>query len=156
MGLDARKPVFGGLRTTQAQASLRFRAVWSAPLLIAFGKYHIKASYKRNFNFLASLCSWAGWSESHFVGNPEDRFSCYKAQIRVVIKHQFCYFSNKVSLGTHKKCLNETVLLSTQWYFVWEITKLMFNMQTKYHWVLKRNVSMRQFFWVPSDILFEK
>ena len=26
-------------------------------------------------NFLASLCSWAGWFESGFVGNPEDRFS---------------------------------------------------------------------------------
>ena len=26
-GLDARKPVFGGLRTTQAQTSLRIRAV---------------------------------------------------------------------------------------------------------------------------------
>ena len=27
MGLDARKPVFGGLRITQAQTSLRIRAV---------------------------------------------------------------------------------------------------------------------------------
>ena len=27
------------------------------------------------FNFLASLCSWAGWFESDFVGNSEDRFS---------------------------------------------------------------------------------
>ena len=27
MGLDARKPVFGDLRTTQAQTSLRIRAV---------------------------------------------------------------------------------------------------------------------------------
>ena len=27
MGLDARKPVFGGLRTTQAQTSLRIRAI---------------------------------------------------------------------------------------------------------------------------------
>ena len=33
------------------------------------------------FNFLASLCSWAGWFESHFVGNPEDRFSRVTAQI---------------------------------------------------------------------------
>ena len=38
MGLDARKPVFGGLRTTQAQTSLRgrVRADLSAPLLIAY------------------------------------------------------------------------------------------------------------------------
>ena len=26
------------------------------------------------FNFLASLCSWPGWFESGFVGNPEGRF----------------------------------------------------------------------------------
>ena len=38
MGLDARKPVFGGLQITPAQTSLRFRAVWSAPLLFPFWK----------------------------------------------------------------------------------------------------------------------
>ena len=38
MGLDTRKPVLGGLRTTQAQTSLRIRAVWSAPLLFAIRK----------------------------------------------------------------------------------------------------------------------
>ena len=38
-------------------------------------KYHIQTWYTRNFNFLASLCSWAGWFESRFLGNPEDRFS---------------------------------------------------------------------------------
>ena len=32
------KTVFGGLRTTQAQTSLRIRAVWSAPLLFAYSK----------------------------------------------------------------------------------------------------------------------
>ena len=38
IGLDARKPVFGGLRITQLQTSLPIRAVWSAPLLFAFWK----------------------------------------------------------------------------------------------------------------------
>ena len=38
MGLVARKPVFRGLRTTQAQTSLRICAVWSAPLLFVFCK----------------------------------------------------------------------------------------------------------------------
>ena len=38
MGLDMRKPVFGCLRTTKAQTSLRIRTVWSAPLLFAFWK----------------------------------------------------------------------------------------------------------------------
>ena len=38
MGYDPRKPAFGGLRTQQGQTSLRIRAVWSAPLLLAFWK----------------------------------------------------------------------------------------------------------------------
>ena len=76
MGHDARKPVFGGLRTTQAQTSLRIRAVWSAPLLFA--------SYLdlQNFNFLASLCSWGDWFESCFVRNPEDRFGRIETHIK--------------------------------------------------------------------------
>ena len=37
--------------------------------------------FKRNFNFLASLCSLGDWFESRFVGNPEDRFSHDEAQI---------------------------------------------------------------------------
>ena len=41
MGLDARKPLFGGFRTTKAQTSLHILAVWSAPLL--FSKW--KVSY---------------------------------------------------------------------------------------------------------------
>ena len=32
------KPVFGGLRTTKAQTSLRIRTVWSVPLLFAYWK----------------------------------------------------------------------------------------------------------------------
>ena len=39
MGLKGtRKPVIRGLRTTQAQTSLRIRAVWSAPVLFPFWK----------------------------------------------------------------------------------------------------------------------
>ena len=41
MGLDARKPVFGGLRTTQAQTSLSFRTDWSAPVLFAYWKVYL-------------------------------------------------------------------------------------------------------------------
>ena len=50
-------------------------------------KYHIQAWYKRNFNFLASLCSWAGWFESRFVGNPEDRFCRDEAHIKANINY---------------------------------------------------------------------
>ena len=38
MSLDVRKPVFRDLQTTQAQTSLRIRAVWSAPLLFVLWK----------------------------------------------------------------------------------------------------------------------
>ena len=31
--------------------------------------------------FLASLCRWGDWFETHFVGNPEDRFCRVEAQI---------------------------------------------------------------------------
>ena len=41
MGIDARKPVFGGLRTTKAQTSLRICAVWSAPLLFTYWKVYL-------------------------------------------------------------------------------------------------------------------
>ena len=36
MGLNARKPVFGGLGTTMAQTGLRICAAWSASLLFAY------------------------------------------------------------------------------------------------------------------------
>ena len=47
MGLNARKPVFSGLRTTKAQTSLRMRAVWSAPLALAYKKQADQAYEKR-------------------------------------------------------------------------------------------------------------
>ena len=46
-----------------------------------FWKVSYPNCYKRNFNFLASLCSWAGLCESHSVGNTEDRFCSDEAQI---------------------------------------------------------------------------
>ena len=39
------------------------------------GKYHMYTCYRRNFNSLASLCSWGDWFETCLVGNPKDRFS---------------------------------------------------------------------------------
>ena len=56
MGLDARKPVFGGLRTAKAQTSLRIRAVWSAPFLFAYWNLLLA-----KFQILPSLCDWADW-----------------------------------------------------------------------------------------------
>ena len=73
MSLDGRRPVYRGLRTTKAQTSL------------PIPKVSYLTCYKQNFNFLASLCSWAYWFESHFVWNPEDRFSRDGAQIVQII-----------------------------------------------------------------------
>ena len=51
-GLDARKPVFGGLRTTKAHTSMRMlRADYLAPFSFAFSKLAT-----RNFDLLGSLC----------------------------------------------------------------------------------------------------
>ena len=65
----------------RAQTSLRICAVWLAPCYSLIIKYHIKTCHERDFIFLASLCSWAGWFESHFFENPEDRFSCNEAHM---------------------------------------------------------------------------
>ena len=54
------------------------------------GKYNISTCYKRNFNFLASLCSWAGWFESRYYGNPEDRFSRDEAHLMMWLKCIIC------------------------------------------------------------------
>ena len=45
------KTCFGGLRTTQAQTSLRIRAVWSAPLLFAFMKVPYVDLLQMKFQF---------------------------------------------------------------------------------------------------------
>ena len=76
MGLDARTP--GGLRTTQAQSSLRIRAVWlfNSAYVIRFSESIIgKLAAGEISMFVASLYSWVDWFEIRFVRHPEDRFS---------------------------------------------------------------------------------
>ena len=84
MGLDARKPVFGGLWTTKAQTSLRIRAAWSVPLLFANWKVSYLDLLQAKFQFLDSFCSWGDWFESHFVGNPKYRFCHVMAHMKAV------------------------------------------------------------------------
>ena len=67
MGLDARKPVFGGLWTTKAQTDQRL-------CYSLCEKYRMYTCYRWNFNLLASLCSWVAWFETHFLGNPKTGF----------------------------------------------------------------------------------
>ena len=70
--LDARKSVFGCLRTTRAHTSLHISIVWSAPLLYGYWKIY--------------QSSWAGWFESHYVRNRKDRF-CLDAALLLVINN---------------------------------------------------------------------
>ena len=51
LGLEARKPVFGGLGTTQAQTSVRIRADWSAPLLLAYREESYLDLLRAKFQF---------------------------------------------------------------------------------------------------------
>ena len=45
------------------------------------GEQSSQACFMQNSTFLASLCSWGDWFESHFVGNHEDRFCRDEAHI---------------------------------------------------------------------------
>ena len=51
LGLDARKPVFGGLRTTKAQTSRRIHADRSGPLLFAYWKTSYIDLLQAKFHF---------------------------------------------------------------------------------------------------------
>ena len=83
MGLVATKLVFWGLWTTQAQTSLRIRAVWSAPLLFAFWKilYVNLLLVKFQFSRLSLLLRRLVWIS--LDENPEDRFSLEEAHVKV-------------------------------------------------------------------------
>ena len=56
MGLDMRKPVFGGLRTTKVQTSTSAQTDQRLCYSL-IGKPHIYTCYKGNLAFLDSLCS---------------------------------------------------------------------------------------------------
>ena len=59
---------------------------------LPLGKYHMQTSYRWNFNFLASHCSWGDWFETHFVGYPEDRFCRNEAHLS---RYYFYGYSSK-------------------------------------------------------------
>ena len=86
MGLEAIKPVFRGLRTTQAQSSLRIRAVWSATLLFRVLESAISklATSEISFFYLVSVAEQAGLNltlsetpKTGFVATRPIWDSCY-------------------------------------------------------------------------------
>ena len=79
-----------------------------------FGKNHIQTCYERNFNYPASLCSWAGWFESHFVGNPEDRCSRVTAHLESDLwEHVYRDYTVWLSPGT--QYINESCIRDSSW-----------------------------------------
>ena len=50
-------------------------------------KYHILTCYERNFKILGSLCSQAGWFESHFAINLKNRLSPEASLIVVFLSY---------------------------------------------------------------------
>ena len=69
MGLVARNPVFQGLWTTQAQTSLRIRAVWSAPFFCFLESFICKlAAGEISIFKLVSLAEETGLK--HSLSNP--------------------------------------------------------------------------------------
>ena len=89
-----------------------------------FGKYHIKNCYERNFNFLASLCRWGEQFESHFVGNPEDRFSRDEINIpKTLVDRKIIFLKilfENICCGTHWKHLFEMIPMSTHYRYFFE------------------------------------
>ena len=67
-------------------------AVWSAPLLYAYWK-----ELYLDLLQAASLCSSAGWFESHFITNLEDRLPHVEAQIKCLYKNLPLYCNYKIT-----------------------------------------------------------
>ena len=101
------KTCFCHMRTTKAQISLRIRAVWSAPLLLAARIIEYLIFLNAKFKTLASFCGCAGRFESSLVTNPEDRFSRDKAHI----VHDTLRLIFKLNLKQAKKSLWISILL---------------------------------------------
>ena len=101
-GLLRQKTYLWGFRITKVQTSLHIRAVWSAPLSIAYWEVPYLDLPLVTLQFLASLCSWAYWFESHFAGNPEDKFSRDDPQISQFLKKSkscfFCMPSTRIQI----------------------------------------------------------
>ena len=122
MGLNARKPVFGGgggWRGGGGETTKRICAVWTAPLLITFSKEAYLNLW--NFNFLASLWSWADWFECRFVRTPEDKFSCDEAHMFWVLKRTILSSRWFFSVSTMYVLVEkyENLILTTHSYHPW-------------------------------------
>ena len=81
LGLDAKKPVFVVCEQHRRRPACAFAQSDQLLCDSLFEKYHMLTCYRRNFNLLASLCSWGHWFETRFVDNPEDRFCRDEAQM---------------------------------------------------------------------------
>ena len=72
LGLNVRKPVFGGLRTTKEQTSLCIHAVLLVPLFFAYWKVSYLDLLRAKFQIST-------------LGNPKHRFCRVEAKIQVAM-----------------------------------------------------------------------
>ena len=87
--------LWGFANNTGADQPAHPRSLVSAFVIHVFQSNISKTCYEHNFNFLASLCSCAGWFESNFVGNPEDRFLSWRGPY-ISQQMRCCYLSQKL------------------------------------------------------------
>ena len=109
----------GGWREGGGETTKRICAVWTAPLLITFWKEAYLNLW--NFNFLASLWSWADWFECRFVRTPEDKFSCDEAHMFWVLKRTILSSRWFFSVSTMYVLVEkyENLILTTHSYHPW-------------------------------------
>ena len=86
-GLVARKHVFGVRGQQRRRPACASAQSDQSHCYSLIEKYRIQTCLKRYFNILTSLCSWAGWFESHLVENPADRFS--RDEAHTVLSQRF-------------------------------------------------------------------
>ena len=69
-------------------------------------KYYMYTCYKRNFNFLASVCSLAGWFEFYFVWNLRRQVFSRRGPIKRERERE------REIVASKQNCNNKTVILS--------------------------------------------
>ena len=121
MGLDARKPVIEGLRTTKVQTSLHIHADCSVPLLFAFWKvsYLNLPQVKFQFSSLVPVAEETGLSLA-FSETP-DTFCGVKANIIYsdrIRSRGYKTFSCSTQLSTEFQLLIKTKIPTNEEFFL--------------------------------------
>ena len=168
MGLDARKPVFGGLWTTQAQASLRICAVWSVPLLFAFCKVayvnllQVKFQFSSYYLYLRRLVwnllcqkpqrqvfSRWGSGESWHVRSAKIQISLHIYTIW--LEPQFSVWKIIVPFTTYRAPIKDSDQIAWMRRLIWVFEGNTTCKLVSFSWHLLRSLSCKWWPWKYSD-----